>query len=1224
LVLVFLLTPCVAVPAAESDAPVSVALVAESPGASQALDLLTAELSTNSALRLLERSELDKVYREQNLATANLDTLKLGKLLGADGLLLISQRTDTSGGGMRFTAPAGSFAQPKATLSFQVRLVSVRAGAILDAMRSTCREDELPAWAELIVAHFAPDWRKVAIPPKQAIPISVLNFRSSVNSADARETELQLKLLTIDRLSHERTLFILERRRMAALSAEKELSLDDSTFWKGSYLLDAVVDPGGYSPETVEVNARLTPPRGGTPVTCSAKGSRTNLSEVVDQLARKITLFLKSGPPAEDWKPDDEAAQYSAEARWMLKWGLFQEAQSAAESAWALGRKDMDSAILRIKSYLVPTTYDRQQRGSLTVIEVGPSRETAARTPPTSADAERAERALVLYLDFSQTLDPKLLKPDSLWCSLGVQDLVAASRVLQHFYLVPPAPAPVPERLQELRSAARAVSDWMKRLPAMRNTYFIDDRIASSDEVYQNFVVHSNAFRCALEWGAFWQERPEDTLALYRELMSGTLFPCIREGLWFRAPNSPRLVDWASEDEKNLSALWDGLVNELSASTNNVPRLEAKALRLSDICFQYSRPDQPPNLRDYDPLLQNGAEELFDFIFTNFDSIVAENENLAQLDWGLRAFFIGSGAVTPAREEVARRYRAEWEPRLEALQANYSTSNERFKEQKNRLTFERQRRFLQAMAPYDIRAFTDAFSVRNYSKAQAEELRPLLDAYTSNILARASASSRQETFQAKANTNWVELVAGHAIDSAIKGAAPFPMPGNAKSTTENSMTTPAVSPSRGPEPGTLAPTASSDKELLLKDLVRLPRERLGGTNILGLSVGALRWSQARLLLTLHYQGPFQNYQLVSQAATAVFDPDTSNWEVIRHPKEDTRPTVGSLPTQILFGTLADHGSAFSEIFNGQFYLSDAGQIQRWDPKIRKWEVLAIPESKDSQLFALDGHLYGANEESIFEILENGRTTRVLASTRRRPALSSLDSFDALGSPMRSPVLFSGPNRILCAALNGQVFAWNGRDWTNCLAIPFVHTPGVLSDAVIFRSLSATGPSRLWMWRNGEAAPELCLVEAATPRPGFRPQNVPPAQNDSQPPLWKSVKGSHLVASPVAVRGGDLVFLPFEYSSDLSRAEMGLRFPTEPRPRLICLRRGHSDPLIVQLKFADEAENVPGAIPKSQPTRRSSSGWLAFCGDFLLLGMPGHAGFWKVPVKDLEAAMSASP
>src|SRR5688572_17515109 len=61
------------------------------------VDLLTAEFSAAKDLALLERAEIEKVRRELNLSSGQeQQALKLGKLLGADGVLLLEQREATA------------------------------------------------------------------------------------------------------------------------------------------------------------------------------------------------------------------------------------------------------------------------------------------------------------------------------------------------------------------------------------------------------------------------------------------------------------------------------------------------------------------------------------------------------------------------------------------------------------------------------------------------------------------------------------------------------------------------------------------------------------------------------------------------------------------------------------------------------------------------------------------------------------------------------------------------------------------------------------------------------------------------------------------------------------------------------------------------------------------------------------------------------------------------
>lgn len=75
---------------AQTNSPVRLAIVPETPQAAAAADLLTAEFSQNRQVQLLERADIERVYREQGLSAANRDDQKLGQFLGADGLLLLN------------------------------------------------------------------------------------------------------------------------------------------------------------------------------------------------------------------------------------------------------------------------------------------------------------------------------------------------------------------------------------------------------------------------------------------------------------------------------------------------------------------------------------------------------------------------------------------------------------------------------------------------------------------------------------------------------------------------------------------------------------------------------------------------------------------------------------------------------------------------------------------------------------------------------------------------------------------------------------------------------------------------------------------------------------------------------------------------------------------------------------------------------------------------------
>jgi len=98
--------------------------------------------------------------------------------------------------------------------------------------------------------------------------------------------------------------------------------------------------------------------------------------------------------------------------------------------------------------------------------------------------------------------------------------------------------------------------------------------------------------------GYLWQETPEDSIALYRELMTSPAFRQIHQGLWLRPNltvlntsqdgwgvenpvNFPTVTGWTDEDRKRIQTVWNDFIQELKNSTNRLFQIEAKASTLN-------------------------------------------------------------------------------------------------------------------------------------------------------------------------------------------------------------------------------------------------------------------------------------------------------------------------------------------------------------------------------------------------------------------------------------------------------------------------------------------------------------------------------------------------------------------------------------------------------------------------------------------------------------------
>ena len=168
-----------------SVAPARLAILAVDPALGAANDVLTAAWSKREGLVLLERAQIEKVYREQQLSAANQDLVKLGHILGANGLVILQTVNE---GTNQF---------------LQARLIAVNPGVVLAEFRSPWPLKDPVQWSEVVTADFSPLFPKLTVLPKDAVPLSVLNLRSPLRAVAGQEMERELTVLLIHRLTHE-------------------------------------------------------------------------------------------------------------------------------------------------------------------------------------------------------------------------------------------------------------------------------------------------------------------------------------------------------------------------------------------------------------------------------------------------------------------------------------------------------------------------------------------------------------------------------------------------------------------------------------------------------------------------------------------------------------------------------------------------------------------------------------------------------------------------------------------------------------------------------------------------------------------------------------------------------------------------------------------------------------------------------------------------------------
>ncbi len=285
--------------------------------------LVTAELSSNHEIHVLERDDLAKAGDERKLQQlAGNDTISLGKLVGADGLLFLDN--EPNGPHLRFTAVSLGYAL------FDDRTVSATD----------------PAQLAKSLAHRVNGYAsKLKLDPAKAIPLSILNLRADYGSTQSLALERNLTLLLESRLAAVPNYVVLERRHAWSLGFEHSLIPEASPLLRGAYLIDGSFSLSPPPSDHVQVTLRLRIPNGGES-TLTTEGSAEKLNGLADQIVADLRKVIGGSVPAMD-ASGQEAKEYLREALWGWRSRAPAAGLEAADSAELLSGNEADLLPLR-------------------------------------------------------------------------------------------------------------------------------------------------------------------------------------------------------------------------------------------------------------------------------------------------------------------------------------------------------------------------------------------------------------------------------------------------------------------------------------------------------------------------------------------------------------------------------------------------------------------------------------------------------------------------------------------------------------------------------------------------------------------------------------------------------------------------------------------------------------------------------------------------------------
>ena len=484
--------------------------------------LLTAEISHQPDMTVLERAELDKISSEvalQSQGFISAGQLRAGQLLHADALLLL------------LPDPAHRV--------LHVRLVAVAPGVVLFEDSILLPVPAPAEWAALAAKKLAPYLASFHTSKTPRIPLSILRIHSVTAGWEATRVENELGFLLSHRLRNEPSLWVLERTQMGPLEWEKALQASPAPYWTGSYLLDGTLssEGGGYT-----IAARLRSAKLGKDIALSAHGA--DLRQLSEALSSQVTASLQVEHPGAPWDMAAEARQFQDEALWAWRWKLYEEASQASESAWALGLQNNTVALLRFES-------DVSRLGA----ELNAAHRSEIEKPlPWTSDC--ATEALDRLQESLAWKGPDLSQE---WVGLSAGCLWECSRLLRTWYYFAPDLQPAErEALATLRARLRTIADSLK--PAAEKfprPVFDEKTLGFASPSGGTQAPADSLYTVRGIFGSLWQEDTRQCAAQLRLLLDDLdrLPPATR--MILKAPIlhgndgfAPWLVSWNRQDRR--------------------------------------------------------------------------------------------------------------------------------------------------------------------------------------------------------------------------------------------------------------------------------------------------------------------------------------------------------------------------------------------------------------------------------------------------------------------------------------------------------------------------------------------------------------------------------------------------------------------------------------------------------------------------------------------------
>ena len=589
--------------------------------------------------------------------------------------------------------------------------------------------------------------------------------------------------------------------------------------------------------------------------------------------------------------------------------------------------------------------------------------------------------------------------------------------------------------------------------------------------------------------GAYWHETPEEGLRVYRNLASVAY---LQEHRLEFAHHT--ITGWNQADKERAPRLWAAFVQELCGSADPVLKVEGYFLDFAD-----AEPSQQEarakkffevgmeNVRQLKeswfggPIDARGqafgrAYEIQRRLMEDVSFLLADPPRGfgdTQLIWRIQRLYQAfRDGFDPAYLVIFRK------DRLETM-TNYLTKQLSAKAVPNPKEFED---LFQRPIPY--------YSAEPlYKEAEAVVLVPRLRGLQIQLAERAQ---RSETNAAAALQKVTDLLG--SLEPMVAA------PASADPATNRPRRPVATAGPPAPEP---KPTITRQAALQIPSLAQVSTNSLKVTRFwpwpikvepdmgISLSIDGVCFREGRIWMEVRY---FLDSVNLRNAFVMALDPNSGSTQTVDLPRVNNKFVLSPTESRDNFET----GTSF-EVRGDQLFFSLADKIKRYSLSSKAWVDLPVPTS--GRLTLLDGRLFAATDDTIAEVSSDGNSQTLLASARRRPPATILDSLEHYGNFSSQPPIFRGPEGALTTRINDRLYVFNerSRDWKEITELPQEPTA----------SGALTNPPQLFLfdardWRTNRLLLPLDQSSIAMwlPQPACVSRtNYSVRQIEAEDPLW---------------------------------------------------------------------------------------------------------------------------